>query len=656
MQKSNPDHYDTILAMKIKPFQSWLIGLFGLAVLLNLSSITFNTARELIRIYHIGSKEAIWREVAFQEGERAANFIRFLRAHLSEKSEIIYPTLTDDTSHPIFSTPALQFYLLPRTVRNCLTMDCIRQAIGKEPILYFNDSQRNAFLDGVGKAIPFDAHWGVILPNTSAWSANPADFGVSRNSLLRESLGFLLGILGLTFFGSQFVALFLNDSGLENIAFGYGLGLACFSVLVAAISILLGSISPTSLIGVYILLLCLGGLWLYLRPKKTKELHFKSLLRSVNPWMLSYILLTVLAAIIAVGKGYAATDEIQIWGLKGYGIALTGQVQSATQWGTNTSAYPLNIPILIASVKLMFGDVLPSAKLIFSLYYLSVLLVWDGILKRIGASRLWRGILTLLIGSTPLVFRHASLAYANLPFTFYLFSGGSLFLAGVQRITFASSTLSADRSAKTTINQIGLGILMMLAGAWTRPEGMLLTAIIIGVGLAFLLIKQDVLTNKTWILLSLPILLYGFFWWTVKSRVYPDPMKDEEILRIAVDKLSHGELHLSQGLYLPVQWFFRLWRVDIWGVSGIILIVLIGLWFFTNMKQQAMPNLYGLSGLLMTLTIIGIYYLLSFDPKHDLSWWVNTGFDRMSLPGFLFLLYGLISSFFSTRVVQRPSA
>jgi len=185
MQKSNPDHYDTILAMKIKPFQSWLIGLFGLAVLLNLSSITFNTARELIRIYHIGSKEAIWREVAFQEGERAANFIRFLRAHLSEKSEIIYPTLTDDTSHPIFSTPALQFYLLPRTVRNCLTMDCIRQAIGKEPILYFNDNQRNAFLDGVGKAIPFDAHWGVILPNTSAWSDNPADFGVSRNSLLR---------------------------------------------------------------------------------------------------------------------------------------------------------------------------------------------------------------------------------------------------------------------------------------------------------------------------------------------------------------------------------------------------------------------------------------------------------------------------------------
>jgi nitrogen fixation-related uncharacterized protein len=168
--------------------------------------------------------------------------------------------------------------------------------------------------------------------------------------------------------------------------------------------------------------------------------------------------------------------------------------------------------------------------------------------------------------------------------------------------------------------------------------------------------KQDTLTNRTWILLSLPILLYGFFWWTVKSRVYPDPMKDEEILRIAVDKLSHGELHLSQGLYLPVQWFFRLWRVDIWGVSGIILIVLIGLWFFTNMKQQAIPNLYGLSGLLMTLMIIGIYYLLSFDPKHDLSWWVNTGFDRMSLPGFLFLLYGLISSFFSTRVVQRPSA
>ncbi|MGB9639888.1 MAG: hypothetical protein ACPL4H_03190 [Anaerolineales bacterium] len=637
--------------MKIKTFQHWLIGLFGLAVLINLSSLTINTARDLKRLYHIGSQEVIWREVAFQEGERAANYIRFLRAHLPEASEIIFPTLADDPSRPIFSTPALQFYLLPRMVRNCLTMDCVWQALGEKPVLYFNDIQRNAFLKGAVKAVAFDAHWGVILPNTSTWSVNRVDFGAAQTSLLREFFVFLLGVLGLTFFGSQFVSLFLNDSGLENIVLGYGLGLAGFSSLAASLSIWFGSISQITLIGVFILLICLGGLWFYLKPKTRKELPVKSLLTSFNPWIFVYLLLTILAAILAVGKGYTAADEIQIWGLKGYGIALTGQVQSVTQWGTNTSAYPLNIPLLIASVKLIPGDLIPSAKLIFSLYYLCVLLVWDGNLKRVGVSRLWRGILTLLIGSTPLVFRHATLAYANLPFTFYLLSGGILLLDGAQNIHLTSNTRSENHSAKTNINKIRLGVLLLLAGAWTRPEGIILAMIIIGLGLVILLSKRAVLTAKTWITLSIPIIMYGFFWWTIRSRIYPNPMKDEEILRIALNQIGYTKLHLSQALYLLTQSFLRLWRLDIWGASGIALMVLIGFWLFSINKQGIMLNLYFLSGLLITLTIIGIYFILSFDPKHDLSWWINTGFDRMSLPGLLFLFYGLISRFFSPSVV-----
>lgn len=642
--------------MKIKAFQRWLIGFFGLAVLINLSVIIFAAPKELQRIYHYRTQDTIWREVAFQEGERAANFVRFLRTHLANTSEIVYPTLAEDTSRIIFSTPALQFYLLPRTVRNCLTRECVQQAVRKYPILYLSDFQRNSFLNGDAKAIAFDDHWGVILPNTSFWSTNTVDFNTTPITLLWELAGFLLAILGVTFFGSQLFSFFLNDSGLENIAIGYGFGLAGFSMLVTILSICLGSITKTTLISVYILFICLSGFLFLIRRKTIKSLHTKFSLTSVNPWLLSYILLTILAAILAVGKGYAATDEIQIWGLKGYGIAQTGQVQSITQWGTNTSAYPLNIPVLIASVKLILGDHLPSAKLLFSLYYLCMLLFWDASLNQMGVSQSWRGIVTLLIGSTPLVFRHASVAYANLPFTFYLFSGGMLFLDGIQGLTSPGSTLPENHSIKSYLNRMESGVLLLLAGAWTRPEGILLTFIIVCLGLAILWRKRNVLPAKTYFLISIPIIVYATFWWSLGIRVYPNPMKDEEILQIALNAMSQGELHISQGIYLLAQWFLRLWRMDIWGFSGIVLLGLVGFWFFARKRHAVVFNPYLLSGLLISLTIIGIYFMLSFDSKHDVSWWVNTGFDRMELPGVLFLLYGLIRSIFPPNENQRPSA
>ena len=40
---------------------------------------------------------------------------------------------------------------------------------------------------------------------------------------------------------------------------------------------------------------------------------------------------------------------------------------------------------------------------------------------------------------------------------------------------------------------------------------------------------------------------------------------------------------------------------------------------------------------------LGIYYLASYDSVHDISWWVNTGLDRMLFPGLLLLWVGGIS-------------
>ena len=59
-------------------------------------------------------------------------------------------------------------------------------------------------------------------------------------------------------------------------------------------------------------------------------------------------------------------DSIQIWGAKGYGIAITGSIKDVTDWETNTLAYPLHVPVLVAFFRLLSGDLLPSSKLIFS--------------------------------------------------------------------------------------------------------------------------------------------------------------------------------------------------------------------------------------------------------------------------------------------------
>ena len=69
--------------------------------------------------------------------------------------------------------------------------------------------------------------------------------------------------------------------------------------------------------------------------------------------MAGFLLLALLSLLLGVGKGYHATDEIVLWGAKGYGIAAMESLRDITLWGTNTVIYPLHIPILIASAKLL---------------------------------------------------------------------------------------------------------------------------------------------------------------------------------------------------------------------------------------------------------------------------------------------------------------
>jgi hypothetical protein len=51
------------------------------------------------------------------------------------------------------------------------------------------------------------------------------------------------------------------------------------------------------------------------------------------------------------------------------------------------------------------------------------------------------------------------------------------------------------------------------------------------------------------------------------------------------------------------------------------------------------------AGGLLIVMIIGMYFLTSFDPDHDLSWWVTSGLNRMLFPGVIILWLGIIGAY-----------
>ncbi len=47
-----------------------------------------------------------------------------------------------------------------------------------------------------------------------------------------------------------------------------------------------------------------------------------------------------------------------------------------------------------------------------------------------------------------------------------------------------------------------------------------------------------------------------------------------------------------------------------------------------------------LAGIVYMAAVIGMYILTVYDTVHDISWWVSTGMERMTLPAVLLLWLG----------------
>ena len=362
-----------------KSRRSWFVlavSLLGLAVLIQLTMLGRDTFREFPRLISDLGQPALWRSARYSQGRRFAQYIQFLNQKIPPDSRVVLPP-DEAAPRALATTPLMQFFLLPRQVINCTSPDCLSAlSLQDSAVLVTGGFPGPEFL-AQGKLERFDADWGVLLPAGLAPNNLPPPQGYDRFSEIGRDLLLAtawLAVLALA--GSLLVYQLLSPAwGQARLALGYGLALALLTMLLALASLVGIPLRSETVLAITLLLLGAAGASLLVRrklanPSEQTVSGRKPPSRPQRPdfWPVLFTLLAALAALYSFGQGFHATDELVLWGVKGYGIAADASIQNVTRWGTNTVAYPLHIPLGIAAARLLLGQALPAAKLIFPAY------------------------------------------------------------------------------------------------------------------------------------------------------------------------------------------------------------------------------------------------------------------------------------------------
>jgi hypothetical protein len=370
-------------------------------------------------------------------------------------------------------------------------------------------------------------------------------------------------------------------------------------------------------------------------------------------WQWIFLVLVAFAGLISIGKGYHTTDAIQTWGVKGYAIAAEASIRNVASWGTNPWAYPLHIPLLVAVFKSLFGEALPASKIIFSGYYACLLVVVYHFLQQNNQNSLvaaplasyrrhcaqaarstLAGLATLMIATSPIIFYHATIGYANLAFNYYLIIAILLF----------NQVLEIAPHAQTGRPALLAGIFFTLA-AWTRPEGLVMSLIGIGLLIGLVYLAQRRIDLRNLLKTIAPLVAYLLFWSIIKSFVYNQPVANSGLATMALQQIQSSGFRIEEGWYLFRTFFSYVFDSERWGVFGFGLLILLAIQPVYPKKWQATSLRLVGCGLVIILAVLGAYYLTSYadNSRYDLSRWISTGMDRALMPGLLLLWLAVAS-------------
>jgi len=621
----------TVFQQKKKPI---LIGLFSLMIVINLIYIMPDMGSFGLGILSNLDRTGTWRSAKFAKSKNFADYITFLRAEIPETGIVVIPP-EEVSMSTLSNTPAMQFFLNPREIINCTTIDCGAIFIGRENtyILIMGLSQFPGEMIQ-NQLVNIRMHndtWGVFGPEDGLGKGTPPVDLISFEILTMEIFLPLFSFVLLILIGYYFISILLP--GLppwSRLGIGYGVLMGVFSVL-GYVFLYLGWIENLTLCfslltGLSVLILIAA-----LLSKKTHLGIITDLIvwgSTLDIWIILIVILGGLYIFLAVGAGIHATDAYVLWGAKGAGLVSEGLSGVITR-GTNTTVYPLHIPLLIGMLMDTFGDALPAIKLIFPIYYLSLMLVVYGFLKERSNSVL-AGLSTLVLATMPVLARHARIGYANLPLTFYLVVGVVLFVRAMSELNLNLKRMLWFMS----------GIFFSLA-IWTRPEGLWLVIGILITSLSCLLFSGELKrVHKIWLIAIAPLFM-GVGWKVTSSRFYVGINSVEGNLEKIVHQFSLSNFHQGEFILILEYFLRQLYDFQTWGTVGLGSLIAIIVFFLSAHKQDCKLWVLLMTAASSLLVIIAIYYVFSFDQIHDIGWWLGSGFSRMIMPGMTLLWLGV---------------
>jgi hypothetical protein len=356
---------------------------------------------------------------------------------------------------------------------------------------------------------------------------------------------------------------------------------------------------------------------------------------SLKAWLpvVVFLLLVISSAYLAVQRSYSTWDAAGIWGVKGLAIAMEGDIRAAGEWGSHGLQYPLNIPLQISMFEFFGQPSIEWSKLIFPVFYGSLILAIYGFLSlRAAWIKSFTG--SLLVASVPFIFEHATIAYANLPFTTYIVLGCIFLLA--------------PRRNDSRFGAIAGGIFFGLA-AWSRPEGLfLVVSSLLVLGFSRRIFKMHQIITWNFILpflfLSLPWQLFSF---SMSSNSFSN-----EIAAQAMQGWRQLDFNLDAIYWTSRYALGSLADLKVWGGLGYVglLLFLLNLRKVNKVEYEIAFNLTAIT-LGIGLSVVGYYYLSSY--AGDVQYLLGTSVNRIFMPVWIL---GYISGFLFWLPKNKPQA
>lgn len=605
--------------MKRKP--RILFVLLCVAVLaLQLSQLAARFLPVAAQIRQDIGKSSAWRGANFAFGREAAAYLEFVNRSVP----VDVPILLGNPAGPEYLARPVdaQIFLFPHHVYNCVS----------------DQYPRCVTEDALQAALITDAETAALVQDSPAYGAHTDDLGLLfsgdapgvQHSTWRDyssAAEFLFGYVPPLLLALAIVApaILLAAFGLPklnaplHIGTGIVVGFGVHSLLVfLGLQFTAGVISG----GLVIACVVLPWILVVLLRRPLLALNWRTWLDLPRFWpiYLTVVCFLGIAAFIGTGTAYSYVDEYLLWAAKSYGIVAEGLKTGLSGWGTFTTRYPLNIFLNIAGFASLFGDRLPESKLIFPVLYAAMLLMMGGWIQQRGG-RTWAWVGVLILASSPLLFFHATLGYANLALSVY--SIGALVI-GLSR---------------TKGSPLWAGILLVLA-AWTRPEGLTISAM-----LGFLLFVSYWRLDKdkkahTFLAIALPLTLFVLAWSLVAPRLYADAGFAEGLFTGNLGSLLSGHINWNE-LVFTIRWLFvYLFSLQpiAWGGLALFLVLAAAAALIMRAYPDATELALLVAGVGVLAIIAGGYFMTSYaSDGQDVSWWVLTGMDRMIMPGVVML-------------------